>query len=184
MAMLSLAVFFLAGCTAGGGDDTQHLPPSLAQASAYKLSPGDEVQVRVFDHPDISGTYEVGSKGGLMLPLLNRVPAQGLTVEELRDRIEKGLNATYLVNARVSVELLNYRPVYVLGEVRSPGSYAYQPGLTVYHVIAKAGGYTRRAATDTVTLVRPGRNGPTRYEVPKWAPIRPGDMIEVDRRLF
>ena len=168
----------------GGGGGPPNVPPQLQTEPAYRLSVGDELRVRVFDHPDLTGRYEIDGKGNLTLPLLQRVQARGETLESLRARIQNGLNETYLVDAQVSIEVLNYRSIFVLGEVRSPGSYAYQPGLTVYQVIATAGGFTRRARTGTIQLIRNGPDGPRTYEVPKATPVRPGDMIEVNRRLF
>lgn len=178
-----LAAAGMLALSACAGDDDR-IVQAMDDAPEYQLAVGDEVRVRVFDHQDISGEYDINSKGEITFPLLRSVDAEGLTVEQLRTRIEKGLNETYLVDARVTVEILNYRPIYVLGEVRTPGSYSYQPGLTVHQIIATAGGFTRRAVTDSVTLRRQTRRGTRTFEVPKSTPVRPGDMIEVDRRLF
>jgi len=180
---LLLALAGLAGC-GGGDDESLSVAEAIERTPAYRLSVGDEVRITVFDHPDISGAYEIDTTGAITFPLLNRVEAAGRSVPDLRRHIEERLNATYLVDARATVEVLNYRPVYVLGEVNNPGSFGYQPGLTVYQAIAAAGGFSRRAVTDKVTLLRRENDETRRLEVPKSSPVRPGDIIEVDRRLF
>jgi len=180
---LLLALAGLAGC-GGGDDESLSVAKAIERTPAYRLSVGDEVRITVFDHPDISGAYEIDTTGAITFPLLNRVEAAGRSVPDLRRHIEERLNATYLVDARATVEVLNYRPVYVLGEVNNPGSFGYQPGLTVYQAIAAAGGFSRRAVTDKVTLLRRENDETRRLEVPKSSPVRPGDIIEVDRRLF
>lgn len=179
-----LLLALLLGACGGNGDTALSVAEALERTPAYRLATGDEVRITVFDHPDLSGTYEIDNTGEITFPLLSRVEAAGLTAAALRERVQDRLNARYLVDARATVEILDYRPVYVLGEVNDPGSYAYQPGLSVYQAIAAAGGFSRRAVTDRVTLLRQADGETRRLDVPKSAPIRPGDIIEVDRRLF
>ena len=150
----------------------------------YRLGPGDRLNIIVFGHPDVSGEFEVGGSGQVSLPLLGQVEAAGLTVIELKDRIAEALDRDYLVNPRVTVEVLNYRPFYILGEVKNPGSYPYVSGLSVRQAVAIAGGFTRRARESPVVVIRDTENGRETVEVNLDEPVLPGDTIEIERRLF
>jgi polysaccharide export outer membrane protein len=153
-------------------------------AETYRLGAGDRLQVVVFGHPDVSGQFDVDGAGNITFPLLGQVEAAGRTVEDLRAEIETNLNRDYLVNPSVTVEVLNYRPFFILGQVNEPGSYAYQAGMTVRQAVALAGGYTRRASTSGIQVVRQTADGPLEMEVEEDALVFPGDTIEVERRFF
>ena len=124
------------------------------------------------------------STGQITFPLLGLVRAEGMTIEQLRVEIQEALNRDYLVDPRVSVEVLNYRPIYVLGQVNSPGSYAYSVGMTVRQAVALAGGYTRRADNDDMKLIRMENGVQQELEVQEEDTILPGDTLEVLRRFF
>lgn len=178
-----LAGALAAACAAGGASG---LPPApqVEVATAYELASGDKVRINVYGHPDISGEFDVDGAGTITFPLLGQVPAAERTVSELKGDIREQLDQNYLVDPRVSVEVLNYRPFYILGQVQRPGSYPYQPGMTVRQAVALAGGYTRRARTSPVKLIRPEEGGSSEYRAEEGTPILPGDTIEVPRRLF
>ena len=156
----------------------------IGDIEEYRLGPGDRLDITVFGHPDVSGEFEVGGSGQVSLPLLGQVEAAGLTVIELKDRIAEALDRDYLVNPRVTVEVLNYRPFYILGEAKSPGSYPYVSGLSVRQAVAIAGGFTRRARESPVVVIRDTENGRETVEVNLDASVLPGDTIEIERRLF
>ncbi len=160
------------------------LPRAEAQETSYRLDTGDRVKVTVFGHEDLSGEFDVDGTGRLSLPLIQHVQAAGSTLAELEVAITKKLKPDFLKNPRVSVEVLNYRPFYILGEVKNPGSYAYVNGMTVINAIALAGGYTYRAAEKKVTIARAGdaerESLPATYDTA----VLPGDVIEVPERFF
>jgi polysaccharide export outer membrane protein len=156
----------------------------IGDIDEYRLGPGDRLDITVFGHPDVSGEFEVGGSGQVTLPLLGQVAAAGLTVTELTDRIAAALDRDYLVNPRVTIEVLNYRPFYILGEINSPGSYPYISGLSIRQAVAIAGGFTRRARESPVVVIRDTENGRETVEVNLDAPVLPGDTIEIERRLF
>jgi polysaccharide export outer membrane protein len=158
-----------------------HAQPALNE---YRLGPGDKLNIRVFGHADISGSYEIDSTGHVAIPLAGRLPAANLTVEAFQDRVAERLNRDLVVNPNVVIEILSYRPFFILGEVQKPGSYPYMAGLSVRQAIALAGGYTRRARTSAMSLIRQGENGPLSIEADPDTPVQPGDTIEVERRLF
>lgn len=170
------------------GGSTARKATAAAEAGdvpkVYQLAAGDRLRINVFGHPDVSGEFEVDGDGSITFPLLGQVAAAGRSVNELKTHVAAQLNENYLVNPRVSVDVLNYRPFYILGEVEKPGSYPYQLGMTVRQAVALAGGFTRRAVTSEVTLIRPGDEGSAALAAKLETRVLPGDTIEVDRRFF
>ncbi len=166
-------------------------PPAVAPAHAqvtgiedYRLGPGDRLKVTIFGHPQESGEFEVDGSGNLAYPLLGRVPARGRTVPEVQETIREELDRRFIVDPRVSIEVLNYRPFYIYGEVNRAGSYPYVSGLTVRRAVAIAGGFTRRARNEPVTVIREEPKGVDKIDSALDSPVLPGDIIEVSRRLF
>jgi polysaccharide export outer membrane protein len=110
-------------------------------SGSYPLATGDRLGITVFGEPDLSGDFEVDSLGLISLPLIGRVQATGLDARGLEAIIVEKLRDGYLQNPRVTVEVQAYRPFYILGGVKSPGSYPYVIGMTVLNAIALSGGY-------------------------------------------
>jgi polysaccharide export outer membrane protein len=174
-----------------GAPPAQMVVPSPGQTSDtvatdehYRLGTGDKIRVTVYGEDDLSGEFFVDSVGQIQLPLVGQVKAAGLTIHEFIGEIRTALQNGYLKDPKISVEVLNYRPFYILGEVNKPGEYPYENGLNVQSAIALAGGYTYRADDDEVYI---RRNGSTREEaVPADATskIRPGDIVRVAERIF
>ena len=186
---LLLTLGLLAGC---GGSE----PPPLPQAqlptpgqqedavAGYRLGPGDQVRVTVFRHEDLSGEFQLDGEGYFALPLVGEVQGGGKVVRELESNIEDAFrDGGYLVNPQVSLEVLNYRPFYILGEVNQPGSYPYVNGMTVINAVALAGGYTYRASQDSISVQRGGSNG-NKVSVGPTSQVLPGDIITVPERFF
>ena len=163
---------------------------SVAVASAqgdqkgYRLGTGDKVKVTVFGHENLSGESDIDGTGNLALPLIQTVKASGLTVQELERSIVAKLSPDYLKNPRVSVEVLNNRPFFILGEVQKPGSYPYVSDMTVVTAVALAGGFTYRADSDEVYITRTTDKGKTKQSADQNTPVLPGDVIEVPERFF
>lgn len=159
--------------------------PSQAQSldeRVYKLGVGDRLRVIVFGESDLSGEFEIGSQGSINLPLIGEIAAEGVIINELEDRVEARLADGYLISPSVSIEVLNYRPFYILGEVNAPGSYSYVNGMTVLTAVALAGGYTYRADEKDIRLSRSG--GESQVRVGPDTPLLPGDIIRVTERFF
>jgi polysaccharide export outer membrane protein len=165
---------------------TQPAAPSAAgqAAEVYRLGPGDKIRVRVFGHEDLSGEFELDGSGNVSLPLIRNVPAQGKTASELEVIISEKLSPEYLRDPKISVEVLNYRPFYVYGEVNKPGSYPYVSGMTVLNAVAIAGGYTYRAKTTSAKLTRGTDPTHTPQTVDRDTPVLPGDVVEIQERYF
>ena len=157
---------------------------AVATGADYQLAAGDRLKIGTFGHPDFSGEFQVDGEGYIAFPLLGAVAADGRTADELRQDLALALNANYIVDPQVSVEVLTFRPLFVLGQVNRPNSFAYRPGMTVRQAVAMAGGFTRRAKTGSMTLIRDTKLGAQTYRATPDTPLLPGDTIEVGRRLF
>lgn len=171
----------LAGCSSGGSD----LPPLEARATGpYLLDAGDTVRVIVFGNEDLSREYTVDGAGAISIPLLGPVNARGLSARQLESDLETRLGTEILVDPSVSVQVVTFRPFYILGEVQRPGQFPYVNEMTVLTAVALAGGYTYRAEKDYVKVTRKigdeaveGRAEPNSF-------VQPGDVIYVYERLF
>ncbi len=172
--------------TAPGATGATATPNSAETlAASYRLGPGDKLRVIVYQEQDLSGEFEVDSTGQVALPLIEPIAAQGMTIRQFQEAAVKGFSAGYIVNPRVSVEILNYRPFYITGEVTRPGEYPYVAGMNILKAVAMAGGYTYRANTKRVLLTR-GKDDKEGKEVEPTADmtILPGDYIRVPERFF
>lgn len=149
----------------------------------FRIGIGDKLKISVFGEENLSSQIEVNASGNVALPLVGEVPAKGKSLPELRDAIARRLSEGYLKNPKVNIEVLNFRPIYIHGEVRSGGEFAFKNGLTFRDAIAVAGGYTYRAQQSYLFLVREG--GPEeRLPLPSDLPVLPGDNIRIPERFF
>ena len=154
------------------------------QVEEYRLDTGDQVRLIVFGEDNLSGEFVVNGSGKVSLPLIGEIAAARKTTDELKYNIQNALADGYLKNPRVNIELLTYRPFYVLGEVENSGEYPYSEDMTVLNAVATAGGYTYRANTKTVFIKRPGARGEERFSLTATTPVQPGDTIRIGERLF
>jgi len=118
------------------------------------------------------------------MPVIERIQAKGLTTTELTDVIVNKLKPDYLINPRVSIEVLNFRPYYIIGEVNSSGSYPYVEGMTYLNAVAIAGGFTYRARKKYVLVRREGSPEGKEVRLKFNGVVLPGDVIRVTERLF
>lgn len=147
----------------------------------YHLGPGDKVRVNVFGDKTLSNDYQVDGAGTFSFPLIGAVKASGLTSKELEAHLEKKLKE-YMRAPNVSVEILSYRPFYIVGEIRNPGSYPYVDGMTIINAVAIAHGFTYRAREDTFYIQRKSDRG--KIEARQHTRVLPGDVIIVRERFF
>ncbi len=150
----------------------------------YRLGPGDRIKVNVFNQADLTGEYTLDGSGRFSMLLIGQVSAAGRTATELEADIIGALRPDYLVNPRVTVQVLTYRPFYIIGEVGSPGDYPYVDGMTYLNAIAIAGGYTFRAKQDIVYVIRAGDPEEEEVRLSVSDRVQPGDVIRVDERMF
>jgi polysaccharide export outer membrane protein len=179
MASTALCVLALA---AGGCDDpTAGLQPlPNTGASPYRLAAGDEVGVVTFADRDLSGHFRISETGTIALPLLGALHAGGMTAGELQTAIaERLIRLKLFTKPSVSVEVLEYQPIYVLGDVNNPGRYRYRPGTTVLGAVALAGGFTFSAVQDKFSLSRIEGGQKVEGLATRLTAVRPGDIVEV-----
>jgi len=153
------------------------------QRDEYHLSAGDQVRIIVFENTDLSGEFDVDMQGYIAFPLLGEIDAQDKTVTEIAQAINQGLkDRGFVKDASVNVSIIAYRPFFILGEVRRPGSFPYQSGMNVYKAVALAGGFTYRAVEDKALITRDKES--RALEAPMTAPVNPGDTVLIKERFF
>lgn len=171
----------LAACAPGA-----NLPPLPEDSKAeFRIGPGDQVRIITVGEDVLTGDFRVSDSGNVAVPLVGSVQANGLTPAELGNRISGDLKRKNLFkNPSVSVEVLAYRPIFILGEVNKPGQYPYQPDMTVLTAVAVGGGFTYRAIESYASIVR--REGAKAIEgkVVRQTLVQPGDTITVFQRRF
>lgn len=191
-----MAVFLAAGVLAAGavgasaapvqGHATASADPSATTGDkeSYQLGTGDKVRVIVFGEDELGGEFVVDDSGIVRLPLIGQVEAGGLTVRQFEQKVEAKLSDGYLKSPRVSVEVSNYRPFYIIGEVNKPGEYPYVSGMNVLNAVAMAGGYTYRADDGAVYVRRKGASTEVKEPADGTTAVVPGDIIRVPERFF
>lgn len=162
------------------------LPPvASADSSTYRLGAGDQVRIITFSDEQLTGEFRVNDSGTIALPLLGSVKAAGLTTGQLEGEVAQALRQRNLYkDPSVAVEVIAYRPVFILGEVSRPGQYPYQPGMTVVTAVAVAGGFTYRAVEDQASIVRTTNGKALEGRAVRETFVRPGDVITVFERTF
>jgi protein involved in polysaccharide export with SLBB domain len=167
---------------AGGGATSGNGP--LEDISSYRLGPGDALRLTVFRHEDLSGEFTLDGEGYFAMPLVGEILGGGRTSRQLENEVEIALKSGgYLIDPQVSIEVLNYRPFYIIGEINNPGSFEYVNGMTVINAVALAGGFTYRADQDDIIISRGGSNGP-KVQARLDTEVLPGDIVEVTERFF
>ena len=165
--------------------DDRPLPAAVASdmpVAHYQLGPGDALRINVFGDDTLSGQYKVAGDGKVVMPLVGAVKAAGATTADLTTRIESRLSE-YVQHPKVDIQLLTKRPVYIIGEVRNPGSYTYVDGMTVIKAVAIAGGFTYRAKTNRFIIDRTAPKGGAMTATAE-TPLLPGDVVTVQERYF
>jgi len=163
------------------GFDLDAAPSALG--ATYRLGIGDKLKITVFGEDSLSGSAEVNAAGQVALPLAGEVPAEGKTLDQFRDIVARRLADGYLKNPRVTVEITNYRPIYVHGEVKNGGEFPYKTGLKLRDAVAMAGGYTYRANQSYALVTREGLSE-ARVPANGAVMLRPGDNVRIPERFF
>lgn len=155
-----------------------------AAKASPRLQAGEKIRVTVYGEASLSGDYQIDPSGFLSLPLAGTVKAAGLTQAGLEQELARKFRSEYLKNPKVTVSITEFRPFYILGEVKSPGEYPYKSGLNVLSAIAIAGGTTNRASRSTVLIQRSGGTEMREYSLRSDIPILPGDLIRIPQRYL
>jgi polysaccharide export outer membrane protein len=162
-----------------------HLVPvgAAEEPALYIVGPNDVLAITIYDQPQLSRSYMVQADGTLTFPLLGRVKVGGLSTPaietDLRERLSKG----FLKNPQVGVVVDQYRSqqIFVMGEVRQPGSLQFTGAMTVIEALARVGSTTERAGLEAV-IVRPpaGAPPPDAAAVERAQQSNDSDMIRID----
>jgi polysaccharide biosynthesis/export protein len=185
IALLVCCCAMLPGCArpALSADAVQVADPTV-DSGDYRLGVGDKVRVIVFNEETLSGEFAVSAAGTFSFPLIGQVTAFNKTTTEVIQDMQAKLADGYLKDPKVSMEVITYRPYFILGEIKTPGQYPYTNGLTVTNAIATAAGYTPRADRKVVFIRRSGETAERPYRLTPDLRVYPGDTIRLAERFF
>jgi len=169
----------LAAC--GGSSDSD---PALAIRGPLTLQAGDRVRLTVWGQDQMTGEYLVERDGMIAVPLAGRVQVVNLTPPDAEKAVAQRLRGGLVVDPKVTVDVVQFRPIYVVGEVTHPGAYDYVSNINVINAVALAGGFTYRARKDGIILMRGAQPNQKEYSVSDLTPLLPGDVITVKERYF
>lgn len=174
--MRLLVVVFVASCSlfASAADVDSSLD--------YRLDTGDKILIKVFDEDELTVETTLNDRGVINYSFLGELQIAGQTSREVEQLLTQQLKDGFLKNPSVSVSVLEYRPFFITGEVRTPGDYPYQPGLTLEKAVSVAGGFTDRASRRKIFLLRGSDQKKERMRFQD--PVQPGDIITVEEGFF
>lgn len=150
----------------------------------YRLGISDKIRVKVYNEEALSGEFVVNDNGKISFPLVGEINAVGKTTQEIAASYDALLSDGYVVNPKTAVEIVSYRPYFILGEVKTPGQYPFSNQLTVLNAIAAAEGFTPRAQRKSVFIRRAGETEEKAYPLTPDLRVWPGDTIRLGERYF
>lgn len=150
----------------------------------YLLDTGDKLRIFVYDQPDLSRLYPVDHAGKVVIPLIGAVRARGRTVYQLASVIRRQLGAKYVRDPHVTVDVVENRPFFILGEVRNAGQYPYVSRMTIETAVAIAGGFSERADKRVAKVTRRSQGFSETTKAPMDYVLQPGDTVYVRERFF
>ena len=157
--------------------------PVLQAQEIYILGAGDKISIKVFGQEDLSIESFLGNSGSVNYPFLGDVKVAGLTIKEVELFITEGLKGDYLINPNVYVQVIEYRPFYIHGEVKKPGGYPYHPSMTINQAVALAGGLTDRADKNKISLYKE-TDKKSKQHATLDNSVSAGDTITIEQRFF
>ncbi len=150
----------------------------------YVLNTGDKLRIQVYGEDDLYLETRVSDTGIISYPFLGNIKVIGITPPQLEQLITSQLKDGYLVDPKVSVDILEYRLFYVNGEVEAPGGFPFQPGITVRKAISIAGGFKERASKEEIFIIREGNANGKPAKAGLDDKVNPGDIITVEESFF
>lgn len=180
---LAMGIVSLCAACAGSGPPRADANLAMPSVQDYRLGPGDRLRISVYGEEELTGEFVVGTTGVVSYPLIGDHPAGGKTVAEFTESLRTALQR-YVLRPSMSVEVLNYRPFFILGEVQNPGTYPYAGGLNVMNAVATAGGFSYRADTRRVFIKHANEVAEREYALTSTTPVLPGDTVRVAERRF
>ena len=187
LAHLMVIVFALSSCasephTLPQGD----APPVTAETlkAEYRLGANDRIRVQVFGEDDLLTEADLDGDGSIAMKLIGRVTIDNMTATQAEAAIAEKLSKGYVHDPKVTVDVLTYRPFFMLGEVEKPGAFPFVRGMTIAKAAATAGGFSYRAAIGDVTIVRDIKGQSYELRATEESVVLPGDVIHVPERWF
>ncbi len=150
-----------------------------APLSGYRIGPNDVIRIQVFGEDDLTVEGRVGGDGKLDYPLLGVLQVGGKTTHDLQAILTKRLAAGYVRSPKVTVSIVRHRNVYVSGEVKAPGGFPFEDGLTAQKAVTMAGGFTDKAVRNTLAITRRTEGHEQTFNAPLTASLLPDDVIVV-----
>ncbi|MEM9603917.1 MAG: polysaccharide biosynthesis/export family protein [Pseudomonadota bacterium] len=148
----------------------------------YRLDTGDRILIKVFEEDELTVETTLNDRGIINYSFLGELRISSQTTREVEQLLTSRLKDGYLKNPSVSVSVLQYRPFFITGEVRTPGDYPFQPGLTLEKAVSVAGGFTDRASRRKIFLQRGSTEKKARMRFQDR--VQPGDIITVEEGFF
>ncbi|HVX80185.1 MAG TPA: polysaccharide biosynthesis/export family protein [Devosiaceae bacterium] len=148
----------------------------------YELNTGDVVRVTVYGDKDLTNTYKIDDSGAISFPLVGPVHVAGATTDMAAKRLSAALANGFMRNPNVAVEVDQYRPFFIQGEITTSGQFPYVYGMTVRAAISTAGGFKDTADRSHVTVFRRHGADMMKTKADLDFPIEPGDVIVVSER--
>lgn len=153
---------------------------SSSEYQDYMLAPGDVINVKVYNEPELSVKgVRIPSNGVISYPLLGRIDVENHSVATLEKHLTALLLNGYLKEPKVSISVSEYRPFFVKGDVSQPGRHSFSEGMTLEQALSVAGGSTELGENSSIVIKRP--NGETLDVDELGVEVRPGDVITVKR---
>lgn len=165
------------------------------QPQAATLGPGDRVVIRVYEDEKLGGEFGVGPDGTISFQLVGKIEVRGLTCSQIEDELIARLAAGYIRSPSVTctVTAFNSKKIFVFGEVKEPGAFAYEDNMSVVQAVTLAGGFAERAAPNETSIVRTVDGAKVRARVPmdqilkgeeENLPLLPGDIIFIPTSIY
>lgn len=180
--LVTTGSLIITGCSAPPLEPP-HTQQEIDLQYSYRLDADDKLNIRVFEEKALTNEYEVDSNGTISFPLIGNINVKNKTILETEALITKALADGYIVDPKVSVEVITYRPFYIMGEVEKPGGYNYLNNISVSKAVALAGGYTYRA-NKKYALIKRANDQDTEYKVTTGTAVYPGDVVTITERYF
>ncbi len=156
----------------------------MAEAD-YRLASGDSIIITVFDEPELTLEFRLSNKPNISYPFLGSIRVYDQTTNQLEQTITTGLKGDYLIEPRVNVSIVEFRPFFITGEVKDPGGYPYKPGLTLRKAITLAGGFTERASRSKMYVTHKNNTANDKRKLIRLDdPVQPDDVVTIEQSFF
>lgn len=186
------AVFALGSCSSTASNRYRDIEVDLRSAvQASALGPRDVIEIRVYQHKDLSGSFEISPTGEIDFPLIGKATIEGLVASEVASLLKRRLAEGYIKEPHVNVQVtaFNSKKIFVLGNVKKPGRFAFVQNMTVVEAITLAGGFAGLAEKNYTLVTRAGRRIPIPVEkimqgLAANFRLQPGDIVYVPETIL